>query len=768
MNDEQERLEALYATNLLDTPPDPPFDDVARVASRLLDTPIALINLVDADRQWTKAAVGMPQGSTMAREDAFCPRMIPTGQPLIVPDTHEDPRFAHNPNVLGAPFFRFYAGVPIFDRAQHVLGALCVLDRVPRGFGADELNILQDLGRVVSRLIEAEVRLGEARRAEANLESAQADVQSFFTNAPSLMCIAAPSGRFVQLSREWETALGHPIGALLNKPVLHFIHPEDRQAALLAMSALGEGHNVLDFVARFRAADDSYVPIRWFSSPSKDGGIIYAVAQDVSKEMELERLRREFVSMVSHELRTPLSSINGTMRLLSAGVVGELPPEAVEMVDMASKNCRRLIRLANDLLDLERLRSGQLHMEVAPLRTSALLRRVHDELEVLAAEKDLRLVLECSEDASISGDEDRLVQVLVNLGSNAVRHTPSGGRVTFRCTPDGLGMVRVEVRDTGPGIPPHEQQRVFERFVQLKNDGRVAAGGTGLGLAISREIVVSLGGDIGVESPPGEGACFWIRLPRVLEIGDSVSGQAPTLPRPFVRVLTDDPESSLELVGALRGAGYDVRVVQRRDAPPATPDATILDTRWGPPAPEHIEDTDNTLIVTHGPSRLAAPGVAAALHWSSNAPTLCLLGWLRKRTRHAGAPRVLVVEDDPEIGAEVLRGLRAQRLSCTRVADGTQALALISGFDPDLIVLDVRLPRVDGFRFVTELRRQFVTGVPMLIYTAQRLDAFRKDALRLGETRFLDKAEHGVDEVVEHAKDMLNHLRRQGEELQES
>jgi signal transduction histidine kinase len=235
--------------------------------------------------------------------------------------------------------------------------------------------------------------------------------------------------------------------------------------------------------------------------------------RDISAFKEIDRVKDEFISSVSHELRTPLTSIRGSMDLLASGVMGELPADALPVLDVARKNCHRVVRLINDVLDIEKIEAGRMDfrmevMELGPLVEESVeaIRPYGDQLGVAFRIDD------SATGARVRVDPDRLLQVMENLLSNAAKHSPEGGVVEVALSRRGP-TVRVCVSDRGPGIAPHPQNRLFEKFAQGESGSIRGKDGTGLGLNIARAIVERLGGRIGFVSIPGVGASFHFDLP---------------------------------------------------------------------------------------------------------------------------------------------------------------------------------------------------------------------------------------------------------------
>jgi signal transduction histidine kinase len=240
-----------------------------------------------------------------------------------------------------------------------------------------------------------------------------------------------------------------------------------------------------------------------------------AVIRDITDSREAERMKSEFVATVSHELRTPLTSIRGSLRLLAAGVMGELSLAATEMIQIASRNSERLAALINDLLDMEKIAAGRLEFAMAKFSLATLLRQSVELNAGYAQAHEVRLALEqVPERAWVNVDDSRFLQVMANLLSNAVKFSPAGCTVEVGAYPRGP-LLRIEVRDQGPGIDEAFVPRVFARFSQADATDARAKGGTGLGLAISKALVEQMGGRIGFESELGHGTTFYVELPSV-------------------------------------------------------------------------------------------------------------------------------------------------------------------------------------------------------------------------------------------------------------
>lgn len=244
----------------------------------------------------------------------------------------------------------------------------------------------------------------------------------------------------------------------------------------------------------------------------REGGGVVAVMRDITERKKLEQMRTEFVANVSHELRTPLTSLKGFLETLLEGAADD-PETCRRFLKIMQEETERLTRLIDDLLHLSKIEERRVVHRWQPVDVGALINRVVSLFQPQAAEKGVTLAAAVPAGLPFTyGDPDLLAQVLINLVDNAVKYTPSGGRITVRAREE-KGELRVEVEDTGIGIPPESLPRVFERFYRVDKARSRELGGVGIGLAIVKHIVRAHGGKIGVESTPGRGSLFYFTLP---------------------------------------------------------------------------------------------------------------------------------------------------------------------------------------------------------------------------------------------------------------
>ncbi|MCB9596781.1 MAG: PAS domain-containing protein [Sandaracinaceae bacterium] len=311
--------------------------------------------------------------------------------------------------------------------------------------------------------------------------------------------------------------------ALVGLPLLHVIAPADRDAVEKHVASTEA--RALD--VRVRRADGTLCDATLTVAPLD--ALQLVLVQDRSDRAKAERAKDEFLSTVSHELRTPLASIHGALGLIEGGAAGEVSDKAHELVALGRRNTDRLLRLVNDLLDLKRLEAGRMKLRRRALDPAESVKAALDGLAVIAADAGVELEARGGTALSIWADPDRVVQVLTNLVSNAIKFSPEGSAVTVSIA-HRARFVRFTVSDRGPGIPEDEQERLFSRFQQLDQSDARSIQGSGLGLAIAQAIVRQHGGEIGIESA-AEGTTFYFELPVAEADSDSMDMDSVVVPR---------------------------------------------------------------------------------------------------------------------------------------------------------------------------------------------------------------------------------------------
>lgn len=305
--------------------------------------------------------------------------------------------------------------------------------------------------------------------------------------------------------------------ALAGKNLFDVVLPEDHDQTRAALARLSQpGTEAVTFENRVCKANGQLIDTLWSVSHGTADSAYYGVAYDITERKAVERLKQEFMAMVSHDLRAPLTSVVAVQKLLTTGLFGPLPEQALLKVTEANNNVNRLLSLINDLLDIEKLEAGKmvLNSDVAPLQE--VVTRSFESVQALAQAKNINLRNDVT-NLTAKAEGDRIVQVVVNLVSNAIKFSPPNSTVSVSAY-EQADQVVIEVMDHGRGIPESHLNAVFERYRQVKQDDGKRRSGTGLGLAICKLIVENHGGTISVRSREGEGSTFVFTLPLATDV----------------------------------------------------------------------------------------------------------------------------------------------------------------------------------------------------------------------------------------------------------
>ncbi|HEY4133340.1 MAG TPA: MHYT domain-containing protein [Gemmatimonadaceae bacterium] len=349
----------------------------------------------------------------------------------------------------------------------------------------------------------------QAKRDELAMRESEDKYRQLVEQAADAILLGDADGRFIAANHRAELLAGAESGVLIGREVTSFLVPSSNKSARLSRPRTVNGVTTAEYDVH--RDDGNVVPIEASITTLSDGRV-QIIARDISGRRELERLKDEFVSIVSHELRTPLTSIRGALGLLESGKLAAAPEKAGRMLTVAVANTDRLIRLINDILDVERIDSGSVAMDFAWCNARDIATQVIEALHPVAEQAGVQLAMQDG-DARIWADADRLTQTLTNLVSNAIKFSPRDSAVSVGFALKNTG-VEFEVRDSGRGIPAEKLESIFERFQQVDASDAREKGGTGLGLAICRSIIAQHGGRIWAEQNEGGGSAFKFMLPR--------------------------------------------------------------------------------------------------------------------------------------------------------------------------------------------------------------------------------------------------------------
>jgi len=524
-----------------------------------------------------------------------------------------------------------------------------------------------------------------------------------------------------------------------------------RQASDTRKAAAGE-----DTIFR---ADGSSFPAEYVLTPLVDQGRFSGSVlsfRDISQRYALDRLKDEFISTVSHELRTPLTSIRGALGLLSSGILGEVNEKAGNLLRIALTNSDRLVRLINDILDLERIQSGREPLAFRPVQLAEIVSQAIEGMQPVAEAGGVQLIHDTVQ-VEIAADPDRLLQVLTNLLSNAVKFSPPNSTVSIMLRPGPTG-VTLSVIDHGRGIPADKLEAIFGRFQQVDASDSRQKGGSGLGLAICRTIVLQHSGRIWAERNPVRGSTFRVFLPYEPAALEGPAGNAvdSDLQRGTVLLAGAGAGTRAQIAMQLTRHGYRVMetatVEQTLAAAQKGVQAILLDTSldrmngWQIlPLLRKLDPESRTPIVLLSveDTQSAEDLPSGAEGWVANPlQEDALLGEMARVLCGAGEKaRILIVEDDEDL-ARIIADVFARDSITVRVAHTLQAaIDACFEFQPQLVVLDIGLPDGDGFNVVDWLRNhETLAKLPLVVYSGRGLSPAERRHLTLGPTHFLAKA----------------------------
>jgi PAS domain S-box-containing protein len=593
-------------------------------------------------------------------------------------------------------------------------------------------------------------------------------------------------GHATFLNRAAEGMLGWPLAELSEGSIHTIVHhtrtdgtpfPLELCPALRAIQS-GETTFVTDDL--FWRKDGTSFSTEYSATPMRNAAneTIGAVVmfRDITDRRAVQRLKDEFVSLVSHELRTPLTSIRGALGLLAGGLLTSAPEKGQRMLEIAVNNTDRLVRLINDILDIERIDSGKVVLMKVPCLPATLIQDSIDVMHSMAEKSGVSIEIGSVATAEVLADPDRIAQTITNLLGNAVKFSQAGTTISISAEEAGDGVV-FRVRDQGRGIPAGKLDAVFERFQQADASDAREKGGSGLGLTICRSIVGQHGGVLRVESIVGEGSVFSFALQRATP--RQVIPEKGSRPRVLI---CDDDRSILEMLETmLEQRGYDIAQVSSGEdlvmmARSFTPDVILLDlfmpgmSGWDTMAALREDETCGSIPVVIlsvlSPEETSAPfGLAGWVSKPMDEQTLVdtlqsAVGLGRRK------PRVLIIEDDFDLARVVIESFERRGIEIYHAATGRDAIALAGKITPDLLILDLVLPDLDGFAVVDWLRtHKQLRRVPLVVYSAAESAPDEQERLRLGPTEFLTKSRVPPEEFERRVVHLLDALTTNGRGL---
>ena len=819
---ESDRLVALDRYKILDTLPEQVYDDLTQLASHICGTQIALISLVDCDRQWFKSRVGLDATET-PREISFCGHAVASKEILHVPDATEDSRFADNPLVAGQPKIRFYLGVPLITPDDYALGTLCVIDLEPKQLTSQQIKQLEMLSHLVVSQLELRLAEQASRLLVSVVESSNDAIvtntfdgtitswnpaaermfgysvdevlgKSIFTMIPSDR--VQEENMFIEYLKRGErmehfesirlhkdgshrdvsftispliNVTGEVIGASKiirditaikqSQTQLRDITNALNHTAIVAITdvrgtitfandkfceiskysyeeLIGQNHRILNsehhprqfFGEMWKTIASGKIWRGEIKNRAKDGYFYWvdttiipsidewgkpyqylAIRQDITdrknnenKLIQAVRLKDEFLANMSHELRTPLNAILGMSESLQDQVLGTINEHQADAISTIAKSGEHLLSLINDILDLSKIESGKLELDIEKVAIEQLCKSSLTFVKQQAFKKRIQLNMKLPQDlGGILLDQRRMRQVLINLLTNAVKFTPTGGKVTLEVYDEPLEIDFVDhkslsailqpsstdgkytdcaledrrylcfsVTDTGIGISRVDQEKLFQPFVQIDSKLNREYEGTGLGLALVKQIVELHGGNIRLRSELNEGSCFTVRLPYICQ---SLNTEETSSTHPSV-VLTEQANE-----------------LYKSDT---FPDRTFPDR-------SSVNAYESTTV---------------------------------------NAPLILIAEDNEANIVTVSSYLEAKDYRVVIAKNGIEAISIARSDRPDLILMDIQMPVMDGLEAIALIRLDpSLANILIIALTALTMEGDRDRCLAVGANEYISK-----------------------------
>lgn len=517
---EADRVATLRSYDILDTLPEQSYEDITKLAAFLCETPISLVSLIDADRQWFKSERGLGARET-PRSQSFCANTLVDAETLIVRDAQTDPRFKDNPLVLGDPNIRFYAGAPIVTSDGQVMGTVCVIDTVPRDLSPERIEALEALARQVMVLFEQRMAISRVEAAlsiSIDAQRRQGELAAIVDSSDDAILSKDLNGIITSWNFGAGRIFGYSSEEMVGESILKLIPEELHSDETLIIGKIRQGERIEHFETERLTKDGRRLNVALTVSPirDRDGKVIGAskILRDISAQKLVEKslLQAEKIaaagrmaSTIAHEVNNPLAAITNLLYLLRPLIAD---PAGLEYLATAESEITRVSHIAKQTLGFYHEHTAASPISVSELAQHAIA--VYEPrclLYGIVIERSLRST------NKIQLRRGEIVQVVSNLIANSMYAMASGGTL-FVSTEDTVGGacgVVLTIRDTGTGISAQNIPKVFDAFFTTRS-----AIGTGIGLFVSKQFVEGHGGRIEVESsddPQAHGTAVRIYLP---------------------------------------------------------------------------------------------------------------------------------------------------------------------------------------------------------------------------------------------------------------
>jgi len=517
-----DRVKALNRYLIFNTPSESSFNKIVQLAKSIFNTPIAHLSFIDADREAIKASIGLGSLMNVSRGESMCALTVLNSKLTVFEDALQEPSLKDHPYVHGPFGLRFYAGAPLVTPDGYTIGTLCLVDKQPRQFSANDREILQNLADVAMEHIE--LRLSTLRetqkQADINdkLSASEQRLQSILDTMSEGVGIVNQDGQMI-----YANAMAQSILKLdertIKERTFHDTKwrnlrvdgsplPKDEHPMAIVLKT---GKPVYDLELAVQPDNGELTFISVNAAPIIDphsgqitGGI--GTFMDVTNRRKLQKQKEEFMDIASHGLKTPVTSLKASLQMLDR-MKDNLTLERInKLVSQSNKSLDKLSNLIGDLLDANRISQGHWQLHYTNFRLSNLFDECCKQVQS-ASKHDV--VLKGDVDVAVYADKQQINQVMINLINNAAKYAPDSKIIEINVELQERD-VKIAVKDFGPGIPSEKIPDLFERYFSADNSGPQFPG---LGLYISKEVVEKHGGQMYVDSVLEEGSTFWFTLP---------------------------------------------------------------------------------------------------------------------------------------------------------------------------------------------------------------------------------------------------------------
>ena len=669
-----------------------------------------------------------------------------------------------------------YLGVPILV-GKRAIGAISVQSTQKAGrFDEEDQHLLSTIAANVGAAIENARLFAEVARQKKYFET-------FFQYSPAAVVVVDFNGNVISWNPAAEGLFGYSAQEAIGRNVDDLvandpqIQAEARSYTKRATDELGR----VEVIGRRTRKDGSFVDVEVKALPISVEGTMFGLLVIYHDISEIEQARRAaeeanqaksaFLANMSHELRTPLNAIIGFTRIVRRKGEEALPEKQLENLDKVLVSAEHLLGLINTILDIAKIEAGRMELQISDFSLAALVDGCLATSQPLA-KPGVRLLSSLPPDLpQMHSDEEKIRQVLLNLLSNAAKFTREG---SIQVIGEVKGeRISLAVQDSGIGIAPENLHKIFEEFQQADNTTTREYGGTGLGLSISRSLAKLLGGDLTVSSVEGQGSTFTLTIPMHFgPVAAAPDGKGELVStklepdKPIVLVIDDQPDMFHILQQNLGDAGYQVvgalsgeeGIEKARSLHPFAITLDIMMPRkdgWqvlyelkNDPQTKDIPVIILT-IVDNKPMGFRLGASDYLVKPLNEKSVLDALRRLAKSNGGVGPRKLLVVDDDPKVVDMVQQMLDGEGFAIESAADGVEALTHLKGNQPDAILLDLLMPRMDGFQLIDEIHKQPRLGaIPIIVLTAKSLSNEEQAQLEKSVASIVQKQGLGSETLI--------------------